>query len=308
MIDMPKINRSNQFYEPSTAHDGLTGFSQEPVVKLHQYSSPEFLGLSSFRSKKVNVNSSTIENLKLAEEAVMKTKYLLPYGAGNQKTDVSYTQGESWARQAMLRDNEYNENPIQNAGKAAVYQAGNCGEHANVAYTLLAAKSLNAPLLRVNDRNQDHAYVLIGDPRDRTWGEKDTVVVDAWVTHPAATTLEQSNDLSPNVTPLAQRAPRSQPDPRAVSAYANVTPVSTEMVNAYLMQRGAHPIGSGLVENMDTYADTGRFFNERTSAADPSTKYRSSIMSSNSFDKIMYCTIDNENSAHTAWQNNGCRW
>ena len=87
-----------------------------------------------------------MQNLKLAEDAVLKVKYLLPYGAGNQKTDISYTQGESWARRAMLRDNEYNQDPIQNAGRAVAYQAGNWNEHANVGYTLLAASSLNAPL------------------------------------------------------------------------------------------------------------------------------------------------------------------
>lgn len=128
--------------------------------------------MSKFSSKKKEVNASTMQNLKLAEDAVLKVKYLLPYGAGNQKTDISYTQGESWARRAMLRDNEYNQDPIQNAGRAVAYQAGNWNEHANVGYTLLAASSLNAPLLRVSDADEDHAYVLIGDPRDPTWARK----------------------------------------------------------------------------------------------------------------------------------------
>ncbi|MBF9172268.1 type III effector [Xanthomonas campestris pv. campestris] len=305
---MPKIHRSNGLHE-SHSPNGLAGFDQESIVKLHEYTAPEFLGLSKFSSKKKKVNASTMQNLKLAEDAVLKVKYLLPYGAGNQKTDISYTQGESWARRAMLRDNEYNQDPIQNAGRTVAYQAGNCNEHANVGYTLLAASSLNAPLLRVSDADEDHAYVLIGDPRDPTWGEKDTVVVDAWVTHPTAMTLDQSKGLNPQPTPLFQRPPRAQPDARATAALANVSPVSTENVNKYLLeQRGAPEIGQPLLRHIDAYVDTSKFFNERVSVGDPSTRYQSSALSSKSFDKIMYCTIEKENYADAAWRGNGFRW
>ncbi|PPZ37261.1 type III effector, partial [Escherichia coli] len=81
---------------------------------------------------------------------------------------------------------------IPNALMAARYQAGNCNEMADVSYTLLAQKRINAPVLLLDDNDWDHKYVLIGDPRDQIWGEKNTVVVDPWVRYPSATTLDQS--------------------------------------------------------------------------------------------------------------------
>lgn len=90
---MPKIHRSNGLHE-SHSPNGLAGFDQESIVKLHEYTAPEFLGLSKFSSKKKEVNASTMQNLKLAEDAVLKVKYLLPYGAGNQKL-TSVTPKES---------------------------------------------------------------------------------------------------------------------------------------------------------------------------------------------------------------------
>lgn len=308
VFHMPKIHQSNASTSSHYSRDLLGSFDREPVVKLHKAVLPQTLGLSSFSAKKASVKSGTLENLKSAEEVVMKTKYLLPYGAGNQKTDISYTQGESWARQSMLRDNEFCQDPVQHAREAARYGAGNCAEHANVAYTLLASKQLNAPLMRVSDSQQDHAYVLVGDPRDPRWGEKDTVVVDGWVTHPSALTLEQSRDLAPGMPPIRQRPPGSAPDPDAIAAFKNVETISLPAVNQYLESRAAPPVGQGLMDYINQYQNTDRFFHEQTFARDPSTRYASSAFSSSSTDRILQRTVEGESAAYVAWQNNGFRW
>ncbi|MHA6911251.1 type III effector [Ralstonia pseudosolanacearum] len=246
-----------------------------------------------------------MDNLKIAETTVRQVKRMLPYGGGNQKPDVTYTEGESWARRSMLRDETYCQDPIQHAKEVVRYQAGNCAEHANVSYALLAGRQLNAPLLRASDGNDDHAYVLIGDPRDPYWGERDTVVVDAWVTHPSAFTLAEADDLHPNMTPF-QRSRYSAPDPDA--NLRNVRHVTTEEVNQYLSEYSRPDVGPALLDYIDQYVDTNKFFNTKTSADDPSTRYGDSSFTSKSMDRIAESTVDRQREARYEWNNSPYSW
>ncbi|WP_230849972.1 type III effector [Ralstonia solanacearum] len=247
-----------------------------------------------------------MDNLKIAERTVQQVKLMLPYGGGNQKPDVTYTEGESWARRSMLRDETYCQNPIQHAKEAVRYQAGNCAEHANVSYTLLAGQQLNAPLLRVSDADDDHAYVLIGDPRDPEWGERDTVVVDAWATHPSAFTLAEADDMRPTMPPSFQRSRYSPPDPDA--NLRNVRHVTTEDVNQYLAEYSRPHVGPALLDHIDEYVDTNRFFNAKTYAKDPSTRYGDSSYTSKSMDRIAESTVDRQREARREWNNSPYSW
>ncbi len=303
---MPRIRSHDRYFTSRGPTDPLEDFHREPVVKLHKSVDPSLFGLSSFRSRKVRVDSETMDNLKIAERTVQQVKLMLPYGGGNQKPDVTYTEGESWARRSMLRDETYCQNPIQHAKEAVRYQAGNCAEHANVSYTLLAGQQLNAPLLRVSDADDDHAYVLIGDPRDPEWGERDTVVVDAWATHPSAFTLAEADDMRPTMPPSFQRSRYSPPDPDA--NLRNVQHVTTEDVNQYLAEYSRPHVGPELLDHIDEYVDTNRFFNAKTYAKDPSTRYGDSSFTSKSMDRIAESTVDRQREARREWNNSPYSW
>ncbi len=302
---MPRIRSHDRYFTSRGPTDPLDDFHRESVVKLHKSVDPSLFGLSSFRSRKVRVDSDTMDNLKIAETTIRQVKRMLPYGGGNQKPDVTYTEGESWARRSMLRDETYCQNPIQHAKEVVRYQAGNCAEHANVSYALLAGRQLNAPLLRASDGGDDHAYVLIGDPRDPYWGERDTVVVDAWVTHPSAFTLAEADDLHPNMTPF-QRSRHSPPDPDA--NLSNVRHVMTEEVNQYLSEYSRPDVGPALLDYIDQYVDTNKFFNTKTSADDPSTRYGDSSFTSKAMDRIAESTVDRQRDARYEWNNSPYSW
>jgi len=102
---------------------------------------------------------------------------------------------------------------LEYARAGAEAQGGACVEHASLAYAALATRKIDAPVMRVSDRNVDHAYVVIGDPRDPRWGEKNTVVVDPWVRYPTSFTLSESGSLNhtPFMPAVVEREPGSAP-------------------------------------------------------------------------------------------------
>lgn len=272
---MPKI--SNHF----SGREDFTGSSSEaihtaPIVKLHRSVRPETLGLSSFSATRVEVSSETMNHLRNATDVLLKTKRLLPFGAGNQKADIVHSQGESAARVAMLLDrNPRPMAPIIGSKQVALYQGGKCRQHADVGYTLLSGQKIDAPVLMVNDQHQDHGYCLIGDPRDPRWGETDTVVVDAWPGYPVASTLSQSTNRQPEFPAHYQRAPGAMPLQAAQSALHDVSPVEKSAVNAFLHGKEWPAVGHGLLKYLSENRHSLNLRDEALAVQDPSTVYYS---------------------------------
>ncbi|RLM27746.1 hypothetical protein BIY29_01285 [Brenneria alni] len=303
----------DRYFPGGVTVNPLENFSREHVVKLHEAVSAHSLGIGNYEGRHISVNSSTIEHLRLAQDTLRKVKMMLPYGAGNQKSEVIYTGGESWARTRMLRHIPVS-NPIDGALNTARHQAGNCSEIADVGYALLARQRINAPILRVADREWDHSYVLIGDPRDHTWGEKDTVIFDPWVRYPAAATLAQALNRNPAANPLFQRARNTAPAPEA-QALNYVSHVTTNEVARYLSSQNKPSIGSSLLEDIfrpiesgdDMFAEMcsasgiGDMPDEKIAVRDPSTRYSSGIHNASTVDGIAQTTVSRQYAVQQAW-------
>lgn len=122
-----------------------------------------------------------------AKGAVKFVKSTILWGAGNVKKSVLMSKGRSklaFEQGKKMRDNRdwrqfYRklgtvEKIFARAAAAAKAEAGNCEEHADLTFVWLYE---NAPGLTLNYAGgEDHAYVIIGDPKDDgTW-----LVVDPW--------------------------------------------------------------------------------------------------------------------------------
>lgn len=294
-----RINDIDRYYPGNEAIDPLSDFSHEHVVKLHEAVAPATIGLREYEHRTVEVDEATLQNLHIASENLRQIKRMLPYGAGNMKADIFYTQGESWARSEMVF--EESDGLLSDAVRAASHQSGHCGEMANVSYVLLAQKQINAPVFRVKDRHWDHNYVVIGDPRDPRWGERNTTIVDSWVRYPAATTLAESVDRQPFFPAAYQKPPGAPPAPQAM-CLRNITHVSTASVNEYLRGQGFSDVGTDLLEDIDDEEGLNNQNNERTAVKDPSTIFmaRNQAPGGESMDQIAQATIDRQRVAQRA--------
>ncbi|MBJ7221840.1 MULTISPECIES: type III effector [unclassified Brenneria] len=297
----------NRYFSGERAVDPLANFNRESVVKLHDAVSADFLGISRFEGKNIRVDSSTMENLNLAQETLRQVKMMLPYGAGNQKADIIATQGESAVRVLMHREKSDSPFPMVNAREAARYQAGNCHEHADLAYTLLAGKKVDAPVQIVDDKNWEHEYVLIGDPRDQTWGEQKTVVVDPWVRLPTAATLAQTSNRNPESHAQSQRERNAEPAPAALALH-NIKHVTSAEVAQFIREEHMPQIGPEFLawilnpeipEGAD--ASEAELLDEKNVAKDPSTRYSSHFFNAASMDSIAKTTVDHQKAAQRAW-------
>jgi hypothetical protein len=271
---MPKVSGQSSNRDAFASTSRATPAA--PIVKLHQSVSPDSLGLGSFTHARVEVSDSTLNHLRNASDVLLKTKRLLPFGAGNQKADIIHSQGESAARTVMLIDHHPRfAAPLVAGRQAAQYQGGKCRQHSNVAYTLLAGQKIDAPVMMVNDQHQDHGYCLIGDPRDPRWGERSTVVVDAWPGYPVAGTLAQSTNRHPAFPAHYQRPPGAAPSQAAASALQDVPTVDREAVNAFLQSKELPVVGHGLLKYLSENRVSFNLRDEKLAVRDPSVAYHS---------------------------------
>jgi hypothetical protein len=148
------------------------GSSGIQTVKVHDEVDARSLGLPRYENRVVKVNSETLEHLKSASWVNRIAKATLAGGAGNQKTDICASSGESWARRQIGFKSSPSSSAQGQLKRVQKAQGGNCVEHSIVTTALLAQKQLNAPVIQVWDHEIDHQYTLIGDPRDRKWGQK----------------------------------------------------------------------------------------------------------------------------------------
>lgn len=300
---MPDPNAINRYFHGDgiTEVDPLANFHRENIVRLHESVTPQELGIGDYQHRYVSVSASTLEHLQLAQETIRKVKMMLPYDSANQKAGVIYTKGESWGRKEMLHELDISNDPVSDAVNHARYQAGWCSETADLSYALLAQQHINAPVMRVGDRAWDHAYVLIGDPRDQTWGEDNTVIVDPWVRYPSATTLAQSINRHPgDIT--HQRTMNAAPAPEA-QALRRINHVRTAEVNAFLEQKGRPEIGDELNEELEYSGIMDTMYDEKLVAGDPSTRYYHPERGIATMDEIASATVRWQLAAQNAMDN-----
>lgn len=218
-----------------------------------------------FKGHAVKVFDHTIDNLKLAQKAIWAAKSLLPYGAGNQIVDVYKTQGESAARVEFMRKEEKKLDVPGHAQQAMRVGAGNCGEHSAMTYSLLAAEPHKAPIGWASEQGMDHAYVVIGDPRDSDYGEKNTVAADAWPTFGVAHTLAKGLFRHPEVKEWQSPGPGNDQFRLKMRA-----PLGSMIINREL------PSGKPLLMYLaQAHRDKDILYQQWFSATDPSTQYQS---------------------------------
>jgi hypothetical protein len=133
-----------------------------------------------------------ILRLNMAQAAIATAKRKIPH-AGNILQHVFKTEGQSYGLTKLAREEADQESwwskiygedrMVRSAITARRVGGGNCGEHANVVYFELLKMNLGDRISRCHMTDEiDHAFVLIGDPKD----EKTLVVADAWADVPQA--------------------------------------------------------------------------------------------------------------------------
>jgi hypothetical protein len=170
-------------------------------VTAHQSLERRELGvLSALPRRRVQVNSQTMDHLRIAQRANNLVKAVLDSGAGNQAVDIAASGGESWARRQVGFESAPRGNMAAQIQRVDLAQGGNCPEHASFASAVVLRlgtepeTTVAAPVVRVWEGSQslDHTYTLIGDPRAPEWGNHNTVLVDPWVVVPSASTLSEA--------------------------------------------------------------------------------------------------------------------
>lgn len=124
----------------------------------------------------VNVSARQADALYYANKAIDDTWRVLDMGSGNQKNHIRATMGESYKRTLLSQKATGNGDYTVRAWEASKFRAGNCGEMAAVNALLLANSRVKQPVSVVHNRDVDHAFVIIGDPR----ADNKSIVSDAW--------------------------------------------------------------------------------------------------------------------------------
>ena len=306
---MPRIRQYDRYFSEGLTANPLERLAHETTVTIHAAVTPQNIDLRAYRSKKAEVESTTLTALRIADRTHQEVKCLLPYGSGNRNAEVIYTEGESWAREeiqhALAMENA-NKSLFSKNKHVLAFQAGNCGEHAALAYALLARQTIAAPVRFVADLHKDHGYVMIGDCRDRRWGKKNTVVVDAWVSHPSACTLAHSRYDGTGMTAF-ERSVNAPPHPDAkIDA---VDHIGSDTVSALLSASGLPPIGEQLLNHLfESKRHTPVMDPTKTVAKDPSTRYTDNrVTNGETMDHIALSTVQRQRAAEDHYQTSSYR-
>ena len=127
------------------------------------------------------LSSELFKSFKQAHVTNLVTKTLLIEGSPNQYVDFWRSPHDP---EAFLAQRD-----IDHGVKGFVEsRTGNCGEHAILAFNLLASTETQQPVFHVKAQGMDHAFTVIGDRREL--GDKRVVVVDPWPTFPMVHTAD----------------------------------------------------------------------------------------------------------------------
>lgn len=278
-------------WDPLESHHQARQNGTAATVRAHRHFSPRDLGMGGLSNapKRVAVSSETFRHLEVAEVVNQVVKDAIVAGAGNQKLDILATGGESWARRE-LGNKKFERGHTQSQLQRVQYsQGGHCSTHAAMSAAVLAQHELNAPIVQIWEHQQDHVYALIGDPRDRVYGEHNTVVVDAWVGAPSACTLAEAklyDATDRSGVPFRPQDGRctgeynaGKPMPAAMVDIArNIKPMDTGEVNRKLakinktVRKNGVAIGGELVDHIRRNENSAELFDCRAST-DPRTVY-----------------------------------
>ena len=154
--------------------------------------------------------------LKVAEIAMNYTRQMLSFGAGNRLDDVIDSGGLSILGTIAAKIGGYFVNPGKKwsvceirtlATYARAAHAGNCGEHAAVAFIYLYDRMIR-PIDIMSRVNADHQFVVIGREKGiahklSTWGGG-AVVCDPWMRRVyLANEINRVMGKGTNVTPIS---------------------------------------------------------------------------------------------------------
>jgi hypothetical protein len=129
-----------------------------------------------------------MENLKMAQRAICRTKELIPL-SGNQLPSMWEKGGSAIAKIKGLRELNLEEGGFtakltiaEAARKAIEIKGGNCSENSKVTFSILASQPRTSSIHIVKASDFDHQYVVIGDLAN----PGTLVVADSWPEFPAA--------------------------------------------------------------------------------------------------------------------------
>ncbi|ARF52720.1 hypothetical protein [Pantoea stewartii] len=271
--------------------------------KVHQTYSASSLGLpGGYQHREVVVSSGTMSALADASWANRVVKNVIPHGAGNQRHSILATSGESWARMHLGYEKYSGVGITNQLKRAQKFQGGNCSVHAAVASAALKSKGVDRPISRMRIRlpgDNSHELVMLGDHRAPHYGERNTVVVDAWPAHPSASTLDQTvlHDASSNThMPLTDLMAHYRNETWDVSNLASrsdmarltdIKVMNTDELQRKLRKEGLPSLHSSDLVRHALNDDSFGSFDVRINT-DPSTTYtRDSAYYGRSFDYLM---------------------
>lgn len=278
-------------WDPLASHQQAQQNETDSTVRAHRRFSPADLGMGGLSSapKRIGVRPDTYRHLEVAETVNQVVKDAFVAGAGNQKLDILATGGESWARRE-LATKKFERGHTQSQLQRVQYaQGGHCSTHAAMSAAVLAQHELNAPIVQIWEHQQDHVYALIGDPRDRVYGEQNTVVVDPWVGAPSACTLAEATLYDAHGNTAVKFRPQDgretgsynagKPMPDALIDIArNIRPMRTEQVEQKLakinktVRKNQIGVGERLTDHIRREEDPSTLFDCRVST-DPRNRY-----------------------------------
>ncbi|MHC8290726.1 RHS repeat domain-containing protein [Pseudomonas sp. XS1P51] len=159
---------------------GIDGPKLDPVVEVYKTG----FGLTSAPTIFFQgVDDQTYTSLEQVRAGSLITKTLLRKGSPNQVLDLMRSIDDPADMVYML--SEVVRKDINPLGSSLRFGIGNCGEHADVLFNLLASTETHQPVVKVSAGNGvDHAFVVIGDYREPQGRNGKIIVADAWPTFP----------------------------------------------------------------------------------------------------------------------------
>lgn len=163
---------------------------------------------------------------------------------------------------------------ISHAKMCIQTQAGNCSGHADVAYSLMDKNKVNLPIGRATSDVDDHAFVVIGDPRDST---HETVVVDTWPSLATPFLLKNADRTIINNNPTIKEWLSDEPQPFVCDS-VKIIPLNT--IEHFFKRLGVPPVGTKLCEYLIVNDKDQEYAYDRlTSIKNPKINYLSETTS-----------------------------
>ncbi|WP_223528091.1 dermonecrotic toxin domain-containing protein [Pseudomonas sp. BF-B-26] len=201
LIPLPESERNLAINARNLERTGRTDEYQALLRSVRENAvtpSPELADLRSYgewlssdvvtSDEPIEVSPPIMENLKMAQRAICRTKELIPL-SGNQLPSMWEKGGSAIAKIKGLRELNLEEGGFtakltiaEAARKAIEIKGGNCSENSKVTFSILASQPRTSSIHIVKASDFDHQYVVIGDLAN----PGTLVVADSWPEFPAA--------------------------------------------------------------------------------------------------------------------------